>query len=115
MFVVDFNSTPCITAKKREVKGVIKNIDKDRIMVVKIEIESWYLAGLDVNSSKTLGIASCNDTNNLTKEQFDRLIPKRFDSRIDFMQETLKHFQMKVAKQKNKSFKYFFEKHDCNV
>ena len=48
-----------------------------------------------------------HSTDNITKEKFDKLIPKRFASRIDFMSEMLKLFSIEEAKRKNKSFKYF--------
>lgn len=81
-------------------------------MVIK-KIESWYLAGLDDSPCKQLGIPSYTNTEDITKEQFNRLMSKKFDSRIDFMQEILKYFQVEIAKQKNKSFNYLLEKHDC--
>jgi hypothetical protein len=83
--------------------------------VVIKEIESWYLAGLDDRSSKRLGTRYLNTTDNVTKEQFNDLIPKKFDSRIDFMQEILKCFHTETGKQKNTSFRYFLEKYDCEV
>mgnify|MGYP001029784123 CR=1 FL=1 len=115
IYVSDVNLKPCVTAKKRGVQSEFKNIDKDRIIVVIKEIESWYLAGLDDTSSRKLGIPPCVTTDNVTKEQFDNLIPKKFDSRIDFMQEILKCFQIDTGKQKNTSFRYFLKKHDCEV
>jgi hypothetical protein len=76
------------------------------------EIESWYLAGLTAKDLEKLNIDyKKKKTDNLTKEQFNRLIPKKFISRIDFMQEVLKHFHLETAKQNNQSFKYFLEKY----
>jgi len=113
LFVSDINHRPCVTAKKQEVQGKFKNIDKDRIIVVIKEIESWYLAGLDDTCSKGLGISPCDSTDNIPKEKFNALIPKKFDSRIDFMREILKCFHIETAKQKNTSFRYFLEKYNC--
>lgn len=112
IYVTDINNTPCITAKKQKIQNKLKNINEDRIAVVVKEIEGWYLAGLSNTEFKNLKIRIPNTTNNITKEQFNDLIPKKFDSRIDFMIEILKYFSIKIAKQKNKSFKYFIEKHD---
>ncbi len=111
-YVTDINQMPCVTAKREKVLDKFKNIDKGRIIVVIKEIESWYLAGLENTYSKGFGIASFSNTDNTTKEQFNALIPKNFDSRIDFMLEILKFFSIKMAQQKNKSFRYFLEKHD---
>lgn len=115
IYVSDINLAPCVTTRKQDVQSKFKDIDKDRIIVVIREIESWYLAGLDDTSSRRLGISSLGTTDNITKEQFDDLIPKKFDSRIDFMQEILKCFHMETGKQKNTSFRYFLKKHDCEV
>lgn len=109
---VDINRAPCVTGRKQEIQDKFNNIDKDKIIVIIKEIESWYLAGLDQGSVKNFGISgSFATTDDIAKEQFDKLIPKRFDSRIDFMSEILKNFSIEIAKQKNKTFKYFVEKH----
>lgn len=110
IFLTDINSAPCISAKKESKLSKYTNIDKNKIVIVIKEIESWYIAGLNVKNSEKLGIRFCNDTNNLDKEQFNKLIPKKFDSRIDFMQEILNSFQIRTAKKKNKSCEYFFDK-----
>ena len=83
----------------------------DKIAVVIKEIESWYLAGLSDKDSKELTGKKFKNTNTIIKEQFYNLIPNRFDSRIDFMIEILKHFSVNFAKKKNTSFNYFMEKY----
>jgi hypothetical protein len=109
---VDINHAPCVTGRKQEIQDKFKNIDEDKIIVIIKEIESWYLAGLDKGSLKNLGITgSFETTDDVAKEQFNGLIPKKFDSRIDFMLELLKGFSIEIAKQKNKTLQYFFEKH----
>lgn len=113
LYVADIDSAPCVTAKKEEVQNKIGNINNDRIVVVIKEIESWYLAGLDTGKSKNLRISSFSTTDDITKERFNTLMPKEFDSRIDFMLEILKFFSVDIAKQKNKSFRYFLDKHNC--
>lgn len=114
LYATDINLAPCVTAKKEKIQDKFNDIDKDKIIVVIKEIESWYLAGLDAENSKNLGVYPLSSVSNLIKEQFDDSIPKRFESRIDFMQEILKYFQIEIAKQKNKSFRYFLDKHDCD-
>lgn len=111
-FVTDMNQAPCITTRKEEIEDTFRNVDKDKIIVVIKEIESWYLAGLDAPCCKKCRIPSRKNTDNVTKEQFDSEMPRKFEkSRIDFLQEVLKHFQVQTAKQKNESFRYFLEKH----
>jgi len=106
--------TPCVTAKKDGIQRRFKNVDRDRIMVVIKEIESWYLAVLDDDRSKKFGIRSFRTTEDITKEQFNALIPKEFGSEIDFMQEIVKpsNFDTQTAKRKNRSLRYFVEKYD---
>lgn len=115
IFVSDIDQEPCVTARKQYIQNKFKEIDKDRIIVVIREIESWYLTVLDDKSSKRLGIRYSNTTDNVTKEQFNDLIPRKFDSRIDFMQEILKCFNIETGKHRNTSFRYFLDKHNCEV
>ena len=112
IFVSDIDLAPCVTAKKQDIQDKFNELDKDRIIIVKREIESWYLAGLNDASSKRFGMSHQESTDNATKEQFNGLIPQKFDSRIDFMQEILKCFSIETGKQKNTSFRYFFKKHE---
>ena len=108
VYVTDINNAPCITYRKQAKHRKLNILNKDRILVVVKEIESWYLAGLDEVCSRKCGVPFCPKTDDTTKEQFNRLIPKKFDSsRIVFLQEILKNFQVETAKQKNESFRYF--------
>lgn len=110
-FLRDINQSLCITARKEKVGNTYgEMIDLNKIIVVITEIESWYLAGLDNKNCKELGLDAFDKTDEITKERFNSLIPKRFDSRIDFMQEILKRFCVKTAKEKNTSFDYFMSK-----
>jgi len=79
--------------------------------VVKIEIESWYLALLDNNTCRKFKIklSKIKNTDHITKEQFNALIPKKFDSRVDFMIEILDCASIETARQRNTSFKYFID------
>jgi len=115
IYVTDINNSPCITIKKNEIQNNLKNIDADRIIVIIKEIESWYLAGMGVAEYKKFKIRNFYCTDKITKEQFDSLIPKKFDSRIDFLLEILKIFSIEIAKKKNKSFRYFIKKYKCNI
>ena len=110
-FFVDINNLPCVTSKKENIgEEYGEIIDLNKIIVVVREIESWYLAGVNYKNSRGLRIRNLRNTCNITKEQFNSLIPKQFDSRIDFMIEILKRFSIQTAKKKNKSFGYFMGK-----
>jgi len=112
-FVTDINNSPCITHRKmrlKKVKNYGKVLEEERIVVVIKEVESWYLAGLNDVACRELRIKTLNNTNTITKEDFNRIKPKKYDSRIDFMQEILKRFSIETAKEKNASFDYFMSK-----
>ncbi|NQU04751.1 MAG: hypothetical protein HQ568_01560 [Calditrichaeota bacterium] len=78
--------------------------------IVRVEIESWYLAGMSDEVAPRLGLKGIKSTNDINKEDFNSMIPKDFDSRIDFMNELLKDFSINTAKKKNNSFDYFCTK-----
>lgn len=111
ILVADIDDCPCASVRKHKVKRKLTLLEDERIIVVKKEIESWYLAGLSNNSASALRIPPLPSTDGVDKERFDDLMPESFDSRIDFMTEILKKFSVEAAKQKNKSFEYFWEKH----
>ena len=118
IFVADINDSPCITAKKQKItkEWGKKIVDRDKIVVVIKEIESWYLAGLKDAECKKFNMPIFDKTDDVTKEQFNSLIPtKKFNSRIDFMIEILNNFSIEVAVRKNRSFSYFIEKYTSEV
>lgn len=112
IYAGDINDVPCVTSRKKKIQSKLRNIDESRIIVVIKEIESWYLAGLSDEDTQKLKIRSYKTTDGITKEQFHDLIPKKFDSRIDFTLEILKCFSVEIAKQKNRSFRYFVGKYN---
>ena len=109
--VGDIDNVPCVTSKKEKITdGFGKKITADRIVVVIRSIESWYLAGLDENASKKLGIRKkIKTTDNLIKEHFNQLIPKKMP-RSEFMQKILENYDVEMAKGNNRSFGYFLNK-----
>ena len=110
-FWADINDLPCVTARKEKIRDKYgETIDINNLIIVIEEIESWYLAGLDDKKCQELGLGTFTHTHDIAKEQFNSLIPKKFDSRIDFMAEILKRFSVETAKQKNASFSYFMRK-----
>lgn len=112
IFVADLDDSPCVTAKKERITSQFKKLSEDRILVVCREIESWYLAGLNDDSRRKIKIQRrFNKTDSISKEQFDRMMPQKFVSRIDFMQEIMKLFDRETASSKNTSFEYFMRKY----
>lgn len=112
LFFADYDSYSCITSKKEFIKSVYTQINTDFIYIVMEEIESWYLAGLNEQNLRKLGINCVECTDTLTKEQFNLLKPRKFKSRLDFMIEILNIYCKDTAKSRNKSFKYFIDRFD---
>ena len=104
----DIDDVPCITAKKEKITDDFgKKITADKIAIVIKEIEGWYLAGLDEKASKKLRIhKNIKTTDNVTKEHFNQLIPKKMPRSV-FMRKILENYDVRVAEGKNKSFGYF--------
>lgn len=77
IFLKDKDEEPCIREKKRKTAQIFPAIDEECLIIVVHEIESWYLAGLNLESRNRIGIkAHSEDTEVVTKEHFNRLIPK---------------------------------------
>jgi hypothetical protein len=106
----DLDYHDSVNQKKKLIEARFSNIDDKKIYIVIKEIESWYFAGVTDKKSKEFGIQPMKHTNELIKEDFNRLHHNTFKSRIDFMLEILKEYSISTAKQKNRSFKYFTDK-----
>jgi hypothetical protein len=111
IFVADIDFEYSVRDKKQILYYRFSNIDGGSIVVVIREIESWYYAGITGDTARELGIADLPSTDDLTKEDFNARIPKKFDSRIDFMFEILKSFSFETAARKNQSFHYFVSRY----
>lgn len=94
------------TKKIDAIVKVYPKCSKDKIILVKKEIESWYLAGLDEENCRKMNIKYYINTNDITKEQFNSIKPKKY-TRIDFMIEILKKFNVSCAINRNDSLKEF--------
>jgi hypothetical protein len=111
IFVADIDTERSVRDKKQLLYHWFSNINGGSIVIVIMEIESWYYAGLTVETLQKLGLPSLPSTDGLTKEDFNALIPSTYDSRIDFMFEILKSFSPVTAARHNRSFKFFFERY----
>ena len=111
IFAGDLDFSPHIMDKKHILKHKFTALDNERMIIVITEIESWYLAGLDFETTERFKIHYFENTDKITKEEFNLLYHNRFRSRIDFMTEVLKNYSIEAAKHKNESFKYFYHKY----
>lgn len=115
IFVADIHGSPCVTQRKEKITKKMKNIEEEQIIIVKTEIESWYLAGLTKEECKKLKITHFNNTENVTKGQFNDLIPSQFTHEVPFMIEILENsYCIDTAKQQNASFNYLVNKFNLN-
>ena len=96
--------------KKEGLQKKYRISNAEDIFIVKKTIESWYLAGLTIRIQKKHKLTINKPTESIGKEKFNQIIPKRFNSRIDFFQEILKDYSIEEAMKNNESIKYFFEK-----
>ena len=115
LFICDMDArgdaTYCVSRRKdKEHTAFGSNILKERIIVVREEIESWYYAGIVENDLQKMKMKSTSSTENLTKEDFEKLIPTSFTSKTDFMIEILKIFSTQTASEQNPSFHYLLRK-----
>jgi len=110
MVVADYDHSPCISSKKEWICHIVKGAQPERVRVVVEEIESWYAAGLNREETARFGMPFLPRTDALTKEDFNDMLPERFDSRIDFMTEILKVYSLEAALARNISLAYFLAK-----
>lgn len=111
IFVADIDFEHSVRDKKQILYYRFSEVDGSKIVIVIREIESWYYAGISGALAHELGISETEPTDDLTKEDFNARIPKKFDSRIDFMFEILKSFSLETAAKKNQSFHYFVDRY----
>ncbi len=110
IYMHDIDNSPCINGKKENLCEKQKTLQKEKLIIVVKEIESWYLAGL--RDEEKLIDKKIKQTNNIEKESFNRMIPKRFNSRVDFMVEILKNYSVDLARNRNQSFNYFINRYN---
>ena len=111
ILAADIDQERSVRDKKQVLYGWFSNINGGNIVVVIKEIESWYYAGLSGTVAQSLGVPPLLSTDELTKEDFNDLIPQRFDSRIDLMFEMLKSFSLETAVEHNRSLRFFVDRY----
>ena len=96
------------TTKKIEKTATKYQCDKNKISIVVIEIEAWYLAGykkLDKISKKIY----YNGTDNISKDYFKNLLKQK--DILNIKLEILEEYDLKIGIQKNRSLSKFFNKY----
>lgn len=105
-------TTLCLTFRKeKKQEEYCSYLDQDKIVFVMEEIESWYFSGIPDEKITEYKIKNYANTDHFTKETFDKIKPKSFSSKTDFMIEILNFFSIEKARQLNSSLDYFLKKH----
>ena len=112
ILLVDYDSSDkCITLKKEELIEKFNHLNGNVIFIVKDEIESWFLSGMNTDLEIFNEFNIPDNTERITKEIFNEMMDNsHFDSRIDLMKEISKSYNFDLAIKRNNSFKYFIEK-----
>lgn len=111
LMLVDLDSANCVSGCKDLHKKRYRHLDQDKTVVVIKEIEGWYVAGLDANAYRSLGLRGGLDPNTLTKENFEAHTRDKFGLVTDAKIEILKCFDVPTAEKNSRSFKYLIDKH----
>jgi len=113
LIVRDLDRHPCATAAKKTLLQRCSPAEAERIQIVKLEIESWYSAGIPEGDPEwgELPIAVTPDTQTVTKESFLRAMSASGSTLLPTLLSLLERFDRKRAASRNASFRYFLDKH----
>lgn len=108
---LDKSKYPCITSKKDKLNEVFSYLDMSKCFIVKEEIESWFLAGIDNNLDEFKAFDIPASTDSITKEKFDEILESNgVLDKSAFLIDVSKNFDIELATRRNSSFNYFIEK-----
>lgn len=105
----DMDESPCVSAVLVKIKNSCDYINLNSVIIIICEIESWYLAGLDRDSSQTIGIPNIKNTESVSKEKFENLFNKNMPIN-PIIEKILELWSYEVAIKKNRSVRYFYSK-----
>lgn len=112
IWIADLDRHPCASSAKESLLRRQPSLDPARVQIVKVEIESWYCAGIPEHDSDygSLRIATCEETAEVTKEAFNDAIGRTGTLRIPILLALLERFDVETAARRNGSFRYFLAK-----
>lgn len=111
IYTEDLDKCTCFRKKKQKIGRGLANVDSAKIAIIKQEIEGWYLAGLTKETIKKLRMRTYGCTDELTKEHFCGLRPKRCFCELSLKIDMLERYSVPEARRRNKSFDYFWVKY----
>ncbi|NJL77258.1 MAG: hypothetical protein HC892_21795 [Saprospiraceae bacterium] len=110
LIVHDLDENPCVSTVKQKIELKFNLNHIFPIVIVKMEIESWYFAGISEQLAAQYKISTRFNTEKMSKEQFKQFIPAG-QAKSEFMQAILEDYDIEKAKSSNTSFRYFLEKY----
>jgi hypothetical protein len=110
IIAADIDRSPSVRSKKRLMTERYGEIEWERMYIVIQEIESWYLAGISDEDLHRLGLPDLLTTDEITKEDFNRMMPEMFRSRIAFLIDLMKCYSIPTGRKKNRSFDFFADR-----
>jgi hypothetical protein len=110
VIVADIDAEPSVRAKKRVILARFAEAEPGAIAVVVMEIESWYLAGADDRFLTGSGLLPPSSTDEVTKEAFNALVPRRYVSRVGFMLDLLDGYSLERGAERNRSLAFFLRR-----
>lgn len=103
------SDTKSAEERRNDIKNKWNDIDEERIVVVCLEIESWYYAGMSQELCNKYKIKYEKKADDVCKERFISLISKSRRTRTEILIESANNFDIKLACQRNKSFDEFYK------
>lgn len=111
IFLSDYDpdSNPVPANKVNKLMGKYPNLREEQIVLAFPEIEGWYIAGLDDDSRKEMGLGKLPKPDKCTKEKFRACLPKK-SSELDMSVQILDKFDLTTAMDNSESFRTFIKK-----
>jgi len=110
IFQSDFDNANCYTEKKNNIIKIYKYLNNEDIIITKMMIESWYIAGLDVDVQRKLKLKEIIiNANEIRKDKFNTILPDISD-RSNLLIKMLNYYDVELACKRNDSFNYFCSK-----
>ena len=93
-----------IENKRSQILTRYHDLDAKKLFIVQVEIESWYYAGVSRDNCQRLNMRNFQeDTNSLTKEQFNSKM-RRPSERKYIMAQILECYEASLANTRNSTF-----------
>ena len=104
-----------IMTRKKELCDTYKRLSKEKLYIVKKEIESWYYAGINKSKCDELKLKKYEFyTNEITKEDFISKINKKSERGI-ILSQIIDNYDISLAITRNESLCEFYEKFLKNI